>query len=47
MNYAGLQTPLTTRFMTVGSNSAVTMLYSALYPKGNAGDGLSIGGEFN
>jgi hypothetical protein len=47
MNYAGLQTPLRTRFLTVASNSAMTMLYSALCLNGGTGDGMSIGGEFN
>jgi hypothetical protein len=45
MNYAGLQRPLTTGSLTVASNSAMTMLYSALNLNGNGG-GMSMGGEF-
>ena len=49
LNYAGFQTPLTARALTVGSNSAVVALSSALQV---TGDGLgrvtfSIGGTFN
>ena len=47
MNYAGLEVPLTTRLMTVASNSSVRMLYSALHLSGGLGEGLSIGGEFD
>jgi hypothetical protein len=47
LNYAGLPTPLTTKFLTIASNSAMTMLNSALNLNGNGGEGLKIGGEFN
>jgi len=47
LNYAGLQSPLTVNSLTIGSNSDVTMLNSALQLNGPAGVGMSIGGQFN
>ena len=47
MNYAGLETPLRTRLLTVSSNSEMTLLRSSLNLNGGTGEGLSIGGEFN
>jgi hypothetical protein len=45
MNYAGLQTPLAARLVTVASNSSLRMLYSWLYLTGETGEGLTVGGE--
>jgi hypothetical protein len=48
LNYAGFQIPLTVNYsLTVGSNAALTMHYSALRLATPTGVGLSIGGEFN
>jgi hypothetical protein len=47
MNFAGTNTPLVVRSMSVASNSAVTMLSSALLLDGSNGIGLQLGGEFN
>jgi len=47
MNFAGTSNPLTVRSMTVASNSAVTMLSSALLLNGPDGVGLQLGGEFD
>ncbi|HWV98962.1 MAG TPA: hypothetical protein VNZ64_04640 [Candidatus Acidoferrum sp.] len=47
LNYSGFQTPLKVNSLTVGSNSAVTMLSSALQLNGPTGSGMSIAGTFN
>ena len=47
LNYAGFQTPLSVQALTVGSNSAMTMLSSWLQLNGPNGVGMSVGGEFN
>ncbi len=47
MNFAGLATPLTVEELSVGSNSAMTMLSSALQINGPAEGGMTIGGQFN
>jgi len=47
LSYAGLQTPLKVNALTVGSNSAITMLSSALGLNGPFGSGMSIAGTFN
>lgn len=47
MNYAGLATPLTVQSLSVNSNSAMTMLSSALQLDGPNGVGMQIGGEFD
>src|SRR5436190_15194644 len=39
MNYAGSQTPLTTRYLIVSSNAEMTMSSSALYLNGGGGEG--------
>jgi hypothetical protein len=47
MNFSGLVTPLTVTELSVASNSAMTMLSSALQIKGPAEGGMKIGGQFN
>src|ERR1043166_4609410 len=47
LNYAGTATPLTVRSISLGSNSAITLLASALNLNGPTGVGMSIGGTFN
>ncbi|HET7626059.1 MAG TPA: hypothetical protein VFM25_12420 [Verrucomicrobiae bacterium] len=47
LNYAGFSTPLTVNSLLIASNSALTMLSSALKLNGPEGVGMSIGGEFN
>ncbi len=47
MNFSGLQIPLTVQSLSVGSNSAMTMLSSALQLNGPNGVGMTIGGQFN
>jgi hypothetical protein len=47
LNYAGFATPLTVNSLLIASNSALTMLSSALQLNGPEGVGMSIGGEFN
>ena len=47
LNYSGFQRPLIVNSLTVGSNSAVTMLSSALQLNGPTGSGMSIAGTFN
>jgi hypothetical protein len=46
LNYAGFQRPLTVRSLSVGSNSAMTLLAASLHIRGPAGVGLSVGGTF-
>jgi hypothetical protein len=47
MNFAGSATPLTVKSLSVGSNSAMTMISSALQLNGSTGSAMMIGGEFN
>jgi hypothetical protein len=47
LNSPGLQVPLTARFMTIASNSALTMHLSALHLSGGPGEGMSVGGTVN
>lgn len=47
LNYAGTETPLTVKAISVESNSALTMLSSTLELNGPNGIGLQVGGEFN
>lgn len=47
LNYSGAVTPLTVESLTVESNSAMTMLSSALELDGPNGVGMQIGGVFN
>src|SRR5438874_9778353 len=47
LNYAGFQMPLSVQALTIGSNSAMTMLASWLQLDGPNGVGMSIGGDFN
>ncbi len=46
LNYAGLQTPVTVKAMTVASNAEVNMMSSALVLNGPNGTGMSICGLF-
>jgi fibronectin-binding autotransporter adhesin len=47
LNYAGSATPLTVKSLSVGSNSAMTMISSALQLNGPNGSTMMIGGQFN
>jgi len=48
LNYAGVDAPLTVSgSMMIGSNSALTMLSSAIHLAGPPGWGLSVGGQVN
>ncbi|HWD91422.1 MAG TPA: hypothetical protein VG938_03645 [Verrucomicrobiae bacterium] len=47
LNFAETQSPLTVRSVTLGSNSAITMLSSALLLDGPNGTTMQVGGEFN
>jgi hypothetical protein len=47
LNFAGTNTPLAVEYMTVASNSAVTLLSSALFLDGPRGAGMDLGGQFN
>jgi hypothetical protein len=46
LNYVGFQTPLEVSSLSIGSNSAITLLASSLRINGPNGIGLSIGGTF-
>lgn len=47
LNHAGTGTPLTVKTMTVASNSAVTLVSSALQINGPNGAGAVVGGQFD
>jgi len=47
LNFAGAQTPLTVKTLTVASNSAMTMISSGLQINGPDGSGMMIGGQFD
>ncbi|HET7626403.1 MAG TPA: hypothetical protein VFM25_14185 [Verrucomicrobiae bacterium] len=47
MDHAGTQIPLTVQSVLIESNSAMTMISSALQLNGPNGVGMQIGGEFN
>ena len=47
LNSAGTGSPLTVQSISVGSNSAMTMISSALELNGPSGAGLQVGGEFD
>jgi hypothetical protein len=47
LNYAGLDVPLTVKSVSINTNSAMTLLSSALFLNGSSGTGMSVGGEFN
>jgi hypothetical protein len=47
LNFAGTNTPLTVEYVTVASNSALTLLSSALFLDGPNGAGMQLGGVFN
>jgi hypothetical protein len=47
LNYAGIDTPLTVQSLSIGGNSAVTMLSSALELNGSNVVAMLVGGEFN
>jgi hypothetical protein len=46
LNYAGVGNPLVTGSLSIASNTAVTLLSSALAINGPAGIGMSVGGAF-
>jgi len=47
LNFAGSETPLTVKTLSVASNSALTMISSSLQINGPNGSGAMIGGQFN
>ncbi len=47
LNNAGFNVPLTVNSLTVGSNAALTMHFSALRLAGGPGTGMSVGGQIN
>jgi hypothetical protein len=47
LNYAGSSTPLTVKTLTIASNSAMSMVSSALQINGPGGSGMMVGGQFD